>query len=85
MKYLKSLLAQYLASLEALKMYYVMRASAPSLYRKSTDFLIIICLYIYLFIYLGPYVRLVRMRKIYVKWFKGHVIFRPTSTREDSV
>ena len=31
-------------SLEAFKMYYVMRASAPSLHRESTDSLIACCL-----------------------------------------
>ena len=33
-------------------MYYVMRASAPSLHRESTDSLIYIILYIYIYIYI---------------------------------
>ena len=43
MVYFKRLITSWSVSLEAFKMYYVMRASAPtSLHRESTDFLIII-------------------------------------------
>ena len=45
MGYFKRLITSWSVSLEAFKMYYVMRASAPSLHRESTDSLIcIICL-----------------------------------------
>ena len=40
MGYLKRLKTSGSVSLEAFKMYYVMRASAPSLHRESTDSLI---------------------------------------------
>ena len=36
----KRLITSWSVSLEAFKMYYVMRASAPSLHRESTDSLI---------------------------------------------
>ena len=42
MGYLKRLKTSGSVSLEAFKMYYVMRASAPSLHRESTDSLIFI-------------------------------------------
>ena len=45
MGFLKRLKTSGSVSLEAFKMYYVMRASAPSLHRESTDSLII-CTYI---------------------------------------
>ena len=41
MVYFKRLRSSGFVSLEAFKMYYVMRTFAPSLHRKSTDFLII--------------------------------------------
>ena len=41
MGYLKRLKTSGSVSLEAFKMYYAMRASAPSLHRESTDSLII--------------------------------------------
>ena len=44
-------------------MYYAMRASAPSLHRESTDS------DIYLYIYIRPSDRLLRMREVYVEWF----------------
>ena len=44
MGYFKRLITSWSVSLEAFKMYYVMRASAPSLHRESTDSLIFICL-----------------------------------------
>ena len=40
MVYFKRLITSWSVSLEAFKMYYVMRASAPSLHRESTDSLI---------------------------------------------
>ena len=40
MGYLKKLKTSGSVSLEAFKMYYAMRASAPSLHRESTDSLI---------------------------------------------
>ena len=40
MGYFKRLITLWSVSLEAFKMYYVMRASAPSLHRESTDSLI---------------------------------------------
>ena len=40
MVYFKRLRSSGFVSLEAFKMYYVMRTFAPSLHRKSTDFLI---------------------------------------------
>ena len=40
MGYFKRLITSWSVSLEAFKMYYVMRASAPSLHRESTDSLI---------------------------------------------
>ena len=41
---MKRLISVKFVSLEAFKMYYVMRASAPSLHRESTDSLIyIVC------------------------------------------
>ena len=40
MVYFKRLKSSGFVSLEAFKMYYVMRTFAPSLHRKSTDFLI---------------------------------------------
>ena len=40
MGYFKRLITSCSVSLEAFKMYYVMRASAPSLHRESTDSLI---------------------------------------------
>ena len=43
------------------KMYYVMRASAPSLHRESDS---LIC-------DVRPSDRLLRMREVYVEWFKG--------------
>ena len=42
MGYFKRLKTSGSVSLEAFKMYYVMRASAPSLHRESTDSLIMI-------------------------------------------
>ena len=36
-KIMKRLTSLYFVSLEAFKMYYVMRVSAPSLHRESTD------------------------------------------------
>ena len=42
MGYLKRLKTSGSVSLEAFKMYYAMRASAPSLHRESTDSLIYI-------------------------------------------
>ena len=39
MVYFKRLRSSGFVSLEAFKMYYVMRTFAPSLHRKSTDFL----------------------------------------------
>ena len=47
MVYFKRLRSLGFVSLEAFKMYYVMRTFAPSLHRKSTDFLI---LYTYLMV-----------------------------------
>ena len=41
MVYFKRLTSSGFVSLEAFKMYYVMRTFAPSLHRKSTDFLIL--------------------------------------------
>ena len=41
MGYFKRLKTSGSVSMEAFKMYYVMRASAPSLHRESTDSLII--------------------------------------------
>ena len=41
MGYLKRLKTSGSVSLEAFKMYYAMRASAPSLHRESTDSLIL--------------------------------------------
>ena len=41
MGYFKRLITSWSVSLEAFKMYYVMRASAPSLHRESTDSLIV--------------------------------------------
>ena len=46
MVYFKRLRSSGFVSLEAFKMYYVMRTFAPSLHRKSTDFLIIIVFHI---------------------------------------
>ena len=43
MGYLKRLKTSGSVSLEAFKMYYAMRASAPSLHRESTDSLMILC------------------------------------------
>ena len=43
MGYLKRLKTSGSVSLEAFKMYYAMRASAPSLHRESTDSLIYVC------------------------------------------
>ena len=40
MGYFKRLITSWSVILEAFKMYYVMRASAPSLHRESTDSLI---------------------------------------------
>ena len=40
MGYFKRLITSWSVSLEAFKMYYVMRASAPSLHRESTESLI---------------------------------------------
>ena len=40
MVYFKRLITSWSVSLEAFKMYYVMRASVPSLHRESTDSLI---------------------------------------------
>ena len=37
MVYFKRLITSWSVSVEAFKMYYVMRASAPSLHRESTD------------------------------------------------
>ena len=45
MGYFKGLITSWSVSLEAFKMYYVMRASAPSLHRESTDSLIHTCIY----------------------------------------
>ena len=46
MGYFKRLITSWSVSLEAFKMYYVMRASAPSLHRESTDSLINGAMYI---------------------------------------
>ena len=46
MGYFKRLITSWSVSLEAFKMYYVMRASAPSLHRESTDSLIYIRVYV---------------------------------------
>ena len=45
MVYFKRLITSWSVSLEAFKMYYVMRASAPSLHRESTDSLIYTIIY----------------------------------------
>ena len=47
MGYFKRLITSWSVSLEAFKMYYVMRASAPSLHRESTDSLIYMYIYYY--------------------------------------
>ena len=48
MGYFKRLITSWSVSLEAFKMYYVMRASAPSLHRESTDSLILMYYRVYI-------------------------------------
>ena len=55
-------------------MYYVMRASAPSLHRESTDSLIYICIYMY--IYVTVYGKRVHLTQNYNSAYRQKTAYR---------